>query len=85
MPFLHAHNALAGQHYGQPWPAVNYRLARKVRWLEARSPDMSVEQQVVSPLRVSFDYFRDNADLARLILIEGPPVDAEPEEPGLRV
>lgn len=47
------------------------------KWLEARTPDMSVEQQVVAALRVSFDYFRDNADLARLILIEGPPVDAE--------
>jgi AcrR family transcriptional regulator len=46
-------------------------------WLEARTADMSVEQQVVSALRVSFDYFRDNADLARLVLIEGPPVDAE--------
>lgn len=47
------------------------------RWLAARTPEMSAEQQVVSALRVSFDYFRDNADLARLILIEGPPVDAE--------
>ena len=47
------------------------------RWLEARTPNMSVEQQVVAALRVSFGYFRDNADLARLILIEGPPVDAE--------
>jgi AcrR family transcriptional regulator len=46
-------------------------------WLEARTADMSVEQQVVAALRVSFDYFRDNAGLARLILIEGPPVDAE--------
>ena len=47
------------------------------RWLEARTPDMSVEQQVVAALGVSFDHFRNNADLARLILIEGPPVDAE--------
>lgn len=46
-------------------------------WLEARTPDMSVEEQVVAALRVSFQYFRDNADLARLILIKGPPVDAE--------
>lgn len=38
---------------------------------------MSVEQQVVAALRVSFEYFRENAGLARLILIEGPPVDAE--------
>ena len=47
------------------------------RWLEARRPKMSVEEQVVAALRATFDYFRDNADLARLILIEGPPVDAE--------
>lgn len=47
------------------------------RWLDARAPDMSVEEQVVAALSTSFDYFRDNADLARLILIEGPPVDAE--------
>lgn len=47
------------------------------RWLDARRPKMSVEEQVVAALRVNFDYFRDNADLARLILIEGPPVDAE--------
>jgi len=47
------------------------------RWLEARTPDMSVEQQVVAALGVSFDHVRNNADLARLILIEGPPVDAE--------
>ncbi len=46
-------------------------------WLDARRPKMSVEEQVVAALRVSFDYFRDNANLARLILIEGPPVDAE--------
>ncbi|RJP24040.1 MAG: TetR/AcrR family transcriptional regulator [Candidatus Abyssobacteria bacterium SURF_5] len=54
---------------------ANREMHRK--WLEARSPKMSVEEQVVSALRVSFDYFRDNADLARLILIDGPPVDAE--------
>jgi AcrR family transcriptional regulator len=47
------------------------------QWLEARKPAMSVEEQVVAALRVSFDYFRENADLARLILIDGPPVDAE--------
>ena len=47
------------------------------QWLEARKPKMSVEERVVSALRVSFDYFRENADLARLILIDGPPVDAE--------
>ena len=47
------------------------------RWLDARKPEMSVEEQVVAALRVSFAYFRENADLARLILIEGPPVDAE--------
>ncbi len=47
------------------------------RWIDARRPEMSVEEQVVAALRASFDYFRDNADLARLILIEGPPVDAE--------
>lgn len=47
------------------------------RWMEARKPEMSVEEQVVAALRVSFAYFRQNADLARLFLIEGPPVDAE--------
>jgi AcrR family transcriptional regulator len=47
------------------------------KWLEARRPEMSVEEQVVAALRVSFEYFRKNAGLARLILIEGPPVDAE--------
>ena len=47
------------------------------RWIAARTPDMSVEKKVVAALRASFDYFRDNADLARLILIKGPPVDAE--------
>lgn len=47
------------------------------RWLVARKPKMSVEEQVVDALRVSFQYFRENADLARLILIDGPPVDAE--------
>ncbi|GAB4344731.1 MAG: TetR/AcrR family transcriptional regulator [Candidatus Abyssubacteria bacterium] len=47
------------------------------RWLEARKPGMSVEQQVVAALKVSFQYFSENAALARLILIEGPPVDAE--------
>jgi AcrR family transcriptional regulator len=53
----------------------NREMAHK--WLEARTADMSVEEQVVAALRVSFDYFRDNADLARLVLTEGPPVDAE--------
>lgn len=53
----------------------NREMHRK--WLDARNPKMSVEEQVVAALRVSFDCFRDNADLARLILIEGPPVDAE--------
>lgn len=47
------------------------------QWLEARRPEMSVEEQVVAALRVSFKYFRDNADLSRLFLTEGPPVDAE--------
>jgi AcrR family transcriptional regulator len=47
------------------------------RWIEERRPGMSVDEQVVAALRASFDYFRNNADLARLILIEGPPVDAE--------
>ena len=54
---------------------ANREMHRK--WLEARKPAMSVEEQVVAALRVSFDYFRENADLARLILIDGPPVDAE--------
>lgn len=53
----------------------NREMAHK--WLKARTADMSVEEQVVAALRVSFDYFRDNADLARLVLTEGPPVDAE--------
>lgn len=53
----------------------NREMAQK--WLEARTPDMSAEEQVVAALRVSFDYFRDNANLARLVLTEGPPVDAE--------
>jgi len=53
----------------------NREMHRK--WLEARSPDMSVEEQVVAALRVSFEYFRNNAALSRLIYIEGPPVDAE--------
>jgi hypothetical protein len=53
----------------------NREMHRK--WLEARSPDMSVEEQVVAALRVSFEYFRNNAALCRLIYIEGPPVDAE--------
>jgi hypothetical protein len=47
------------------------------QWLNARKPDMSLEEQVVAALRISFAYFRENADLARLFLIEGPPVDAE--------
>jgi AcrR family transcriptional regulator len=47
------------------------------RWIDARRPGMSVEEQVVAALRASFAYFRENADLARLILIEGPPVDVE--------
>jgi AcrR family transcriptional regulator len=47
------------------------------QWLDARKPDMSLEEQVVAALRISFAYFRENADLARLFLIEGPPVDAE--------
>ena len=47
------------------------------RWMEACKPEMSVEEQVVAALRISFAYFRENAGLARLILIEGPPVDAE--------
>jgi AcrR family transcriptional regulator len=47
------------------------------RWIEARRPGMSVEEQVVAALRATFDYFRSNAAFARLILIEGPPVDAE--------
>ncbi|MBI5118011.1 TetR/AcrR family transcriptional regulator [Candidatus Poribacteria bacterium] len=46
-------------------------------WIEARRPGMSVEEQVVAALRATFDYFRSNAAFARLILIEGPPVDAE--------
>lgn len=54
---------------------ANREMHRK--WLEARRPEMSVEEQVVAALRVSFEYFRKNAGLARLILIEGPPVDAE--------
>ncbi len=54
---------------------VNRRMHRE--WLAARRPEMSVEEQVVAALRVSFAYFRKNADLARLILIKGPPVDAE--------
>jgi AcrR family transcriptional regulator len=54
---------------------ANRELHRK--WLSARSPDMSVEEQVVAALRVSFEYFRKNAALARLMYIEGPPVDAE--------
>jgi hypothetical protein len=37
MPFLHAHNALCGLHYGQPWSGVDYSLARKVLWLEEQS------------------------------------------------
>jgi AcrR family transcriptional regulator len=53
----------------------NREMAQK--WLKARTADMSVEEQVVEALRVSFDYFRNNADLARLVLMEGPPVDAE--------
>ena len=53
----------------------NREMHRK--WLKARSPDMSVEEQVVAALRVSFEYFRNNAALSRLIYIEGPPVDAE--------
>jgi AcrR family transcriptional regulator len=61
------------------YDALVRRFNRDMRhkWLSARTPEMSAEQQVVSALRVSFEYFRDNADLARLILIEGPPVDAE--------
>ncbi len=47
------------------------------QWLDARTPNMSVEKKVVAALRTSFDYVKDNADLSRLILIEGPPVDAE--------
>jgi AcrR family transcriptional regulator len=47
------------------------------RWMKALKPEMSVEEQVVAALRISFAYFRENAELARLILIEGPPVDAE--------
>lgn len=35
--FLHAHNALVSAHYGQPWPGIDYSLARKVRWLERQS------------------------------------------------
>ena len=30
---LHAHNALVSLEYGQPWPEVDYRKARKVNWL----------------------------------------------------
>jgi hypothetical protein len=37
IPFLHAHNALCGRHYGHPWPEVDYSLCRKVLWLEQRS------------------------------------------------
>ncbi len=37
MPFLHAHNALCSQHYGNPWPEVDYSLARKIKYLEERS------------------------------------------------
>jgi AcrR family transcriptional regulator len=46
-------------------------------WLEARKPQMSVEEKVVAALRVSFDYFRQHGNFARLMLIDGPPVDAE--------
>lgn len=37
MPFLHAHNAMCSQHYGNPWPEVNYSMARRVLWLEQKS------------------------------------------------
>lgn len=37
MPFLHAHNAMCGLHYGKPWPEVNYSLCRRVLWLERKS------------------------------------------------
>lgn len=46
MPFLHAHNALCGLHYGKPWAEVDYSLARKVLWLEKKSwePSRLVER-----------------------------------------
>ena len=37
MPFLHAHNAVVSFDGGRPWPEVDYKLARRVLWLERRS------------------------------------------------
>ena len=36
MPFLHAHNAMCSFSYGKPWKEVDYKLARKVLWLEQK-------------------------------------------------
>src|SRR5215510_4385659 len=41
MPFLHAHNAMCSFKHGNPWPEVNYALARKVLWLEKKSCEPS--------------------------------------------
>lgn len=35
--FLHAHNASVSAYYGKPWPEVDYRLVRRVLWLEQKS------------------------------------------------
>ena len=33
---IHAHNAMCAFESGRPWPEVNYKLLRRVLWLEER-------------------------------------------------
>ena len=38
---IHSHNAAVSAHYGHPWPEVNYKLLRRVLWLESHLFDAS--------------------------------------------
>lgn len=37
MPFLMAHNAMCAADAGKPWRGTDYRLVRRILWLEQRS------------------------------------------------
>ncbi len=35
-PFLHAHNAMVAEHYGNPWPETDYRIVQRILDIEKK-------------------------------------------------